>query len=490
MKRSRQIYLLAIGLVAGILYAQFYSFTFGWAWLVLLVGSIGLLSLSKSKLGYVAFFVLAFVLGAWRMSAVTAPIHPHIDDFQYQKISLSGTVSAQPFWNERREFQYYLTDLNLDDRQVAGTLKIRSQIGNACEGCTMAVTGKIYPSLGKTSSVMSYAKPTVISQSIPVHIRLKNNFDRGLAQTLGKTETAFVNGILIGSRTQLPKQIQDDFNSVGLSHVVAVSGYNLTIIIALLAILTRQKWKWLGLITSLCLIISFVILTGAGASIMRAAIMSVIFLLGVYSGRNVRVEVCLALGLIITLLLDPRQLSSDLSWQLSFLSLTGIVFLTPKLARFLPGRGGIGLVMEILAVTLAAQIATLPLLALVFGRISLVAPLANIIVMPLIPLLMLGGFVCGLIGWFLPSLANYIGAPVNFLIGQLLEFISWLANLSWSSRLVDISVFQVVAIYALIACLALLRRPIGFKYHLSSGIIGTENVEKNVRTQQMAQHQT
>lgn len=482
MKRSWQIYLLAVGLAAGILYAQFYVFSFGLAWTSVLILSLSLIVLAKSKLGYLAFFVLAFVLGAWRMAAATAPTYPHIDDYQFQKATVVGKVVGEPFLNDKKEFQYYLDDLSVNDQPVAGQMKVKSQIGNACEGCQLAVTGKVWTSLGKTTSQMSYAKPTMLSEQKPWLLQVKDGFNRGLRHTLGPTEAAFMEGILIGARTQLPTEVQSNFNATGLSHVVAVSGYNLTILVAMLAFVFGRRWKWAGLVASLALIVCFVLIAGAGASVVRAALMSAIFLLGTYGGRRVKIEVCLALGLILTLLLAPTQLLGDLSWQLSFLSLAGIVFLSPKLMRFLPARGNLRIVSEILAVTLAAQLATMPLLAMTFGQISLIAPLANLIIMPLIPILMLVGLLSGLAGIIVPNLAVAVGRLINFVITQMLDLINWLAHLPLAARAVTVSNRQVFIFYIILICLSLLRSPKLSTKPIFSGIMGNER-GNYVRTQ-------
>lgn len=483
MKRSRQIYLSALGLVLGILYAQFYPFSLDAYWLALLILCVLVIFTAKSRLGYAAFFVAAFALGAWRMSVAIAPVHPNIDDYHFKKVTVVGTVAGEPFWNSQRDYQYYLSNLSVNSEPIAGQLKVKSQIGSACEGCVLAVTGKVWPSLGKATSQMSYAKPAVISTQKNVLLQLKNEFNRGLRHTLSAIPAAFMEGILVGARTQLPKDIQDNLNAVGLSHIVAVSGYNLTILVAAFAFLLRKKWKWASLVGSLSLIVCFVIITGAGASVVRAAIMASIFLLGIYAGRGVRIEVCLALGLIVTLILSPTQLTGDLSWQLSFLSLSGIVFISPKILAILPKRGGLGVISEILAITLAAQLATLPLLAYAFGRISIVAPLANLIIMPLVPLLMLIGFGSGILGIIVPQLAVYFGGLVDGVVNHILNFVYWLARISWASSLVKITLSQVVSMYAVLFILALTRHAPVSKNRLISGIIGDSKRESYVGTQ-------
>lgn len=212
--------------------------------------------------------------------------------------------------------------------------------------------------------------------------------------------------------------------------------------------------------------------------------MATLFMTASYWGRDLALEVCLALGALITLIINPTYLISDLSWQLSFLSLTGIIFLAPKIESLLPRRGKLAVLSEILAVTLAAQIATLPLVAYIFGRVSLIAPLANLIIMPLIPLLMLLGFVAGLAGMILPNLAYTLMSPIARLTDMIIASFNTMAAYKWSAIAVEqISAVKVAITYGLITLLALLRRPIDFKKSLQSGIMQAETPAREIASQ-------
>src|SRR5262249_47658042 len=149
-------------------------------------------------------------------------------------------------------------------------------------------------------------------------------------------------------------------NRTGLAHMAAVSGYNLTILIVLLHRLLRSKWKWLLTISSLWLMLGFVLITGAPASIVRAGIMGALFVLFRYYGQRLSGPYALTLTTLITILINPGYLF-DLGWQLSIMALGGIVFLTEPIKRLLPLRPK--LLQDIAAATLAAQLLTLPLIA-------------------------------------------------------------------------------------------------------------------------------
>ena len=169
---------------------------------------------------------------------------------------------------------------------------------------------------------------------------------------------------------------------------------------------------------------------------MRAGIMTTIFLVLRYYGKDRAVLPALGICAAIMVAISPSYLLTDLSWQLSFLSLVGIVVLTPRLQLLLPSRPK--LLMELLAVTLAAQIATLGLIAYKFGQISLIAPLANLIVMPAIPALMLAGMSLVILHQLIPSLSVSIGIWLAYGTNELFDLLRYISG--W--RIAQLNIIQ------------------------------------------------
>lgn len=476
MKRAGQIIIFTIGFICGIAAASFFYFQPNWLWSVVIIIIALALFKIKSKLGHLLFIALGLIAGTAYMSwHSSAQPHHTISDHQFYKTTVSGEVYGDPYWDADRNFVFYMRELKIDGQRVPGEVRVKSLIGNAKEGYRVQVTGKVWPIMGKTGNQISYAKPILISTRQPVLVRIKSSFVGGVRRALPEPAASFMVGILIGARSNLPKYLQDNLNSIGLSHIVAVSGYNLTILTIALARVLGKRWRWGNLVLSLWAILGLVLLTGASPSILRAGIMAALFMIATYWGRDLALEVCLALGALVTLIINPAYLTSDLSWQLSFLSLAGIIFLAPKIESLLPRRGKLAVLSEILAVTLAAQIATLPLVAYTFGRVSLIAPLANLIIMPLIPLLMLLGFVAGLAGMILPNLAYTLMSPIAKTTELTIAALNTMATYKWSAIAVEqVSAIKVAVTYGFIVMLALLRQPKGFKKSLKSGIIQAE----------------
>jgi len=221
--------------------------------------------------------------------------------------------------------------------------------------------------------------------------------------------------------------------------------------------LLGKKWRWGSLIISLWVILGFVCISGANASIVRAGVMSTIFLIASFYGRRVNLVVCMALTGLGMVALNPANLLSDIGWQLSFASLFGIATLAPKIGQLLPKRPA--WLHEVLSVTLAAQLATAGIIAYDFGTLSIVAPLVNCIVMPLIPILMTYGALVAFWGMVLPSLGGIIARPLDASITILFDFLRYMQHFSWASvQVPTVSVTMIVAYYAVLVLWLFLGR--------------------------------
>jgi len=220
-------------------------------------------------------------------------------------------------------------------------------------------------------------------------------------------------GILYGERGSMPQSLKDSFSNSGLSHIVAVSGYNTSIIaLVVMAIFIfigcwRQQAFWLSSIS----LIFFTFFTGATASVVRAAVMSIFVMLGSYWGRPAKILNSLLLAAALMLCINP-SIFFDVGFQLSFIATIGVSYVGPLLVSYFIGdrelSGGKKLVSDLLFTTLGALVVTLPLTIFYFGKIPVLAILANILVVGFIPGIMLLGFLALFFSFFL--------FPLGFLI--------------------------------------------------------------------------
>jgi competence protein ComEC len=245
----------------------------------------------------------------------------------------------------------------------------------------------------------------------------------GLNELVPEPEAALGAGILLGVRSSISPEINDAFATAGLTHVVAISGWNIAIVAAIVLALVRplgrvRGGRWTTALAAAGVVGSYVLLTGASPSVVRAALMAGAMLVGRLGGSRAHATSALGLAALVMLLVAPAVLW-DVGFQLSLLATAGLIWFGRGIERRLGGWPG--WLREPVALTLAAQLTTLPVILVNFERLSLVAPISNVLVVPLVPLAMLasaavsvGGVVIGAlpvtpvgdaIAWFLGGAA-------------------------------------------------------------------------------------
>lgn len=221
-----------------------------------------------------------------------------------------------------------------------------------------------------------------------------------IARSLPEPQAGLGAALIIGLRDLVARDVSDDFRVAGLSHVVAISGWHVAMVAAVLSAmlsgLSRRR-------RSLALIVAigcYTLIAGAAPSVVRAALMAGAVLLARESGRRGHAAAALGLAALTMLLVEPGTVA-DAGFQLSVAATAGLLCWASPLAERLRRRAPASVpswLIDTLAVSLAAQAATLPLVLLHFGRLSLVAPLANLLVAPIVAPAMLGAaaaLLCG-----------------------------------------------------------------------------------------------
>ena len=247
--------------------------------------------------------------------------------------------------------------------------------------------------------------------------RLRWGIDGSLSRAIPEPEAGLASGILVGLRERVSRSVADDFTTTGLTHVVAISGWNIALVAGIATALLRATGVGRRPRSAIVVvaIVVYTIIAGAEASVIRAAVMGGIVLIAREGGRPSGATAALGLACWGLLLVEPRMID-DIGLQLSMAATAGLLALGGH-AEAAIGRLGGGRaprwLRETLGVSLAAQLSTLPLILLHFGRLSLISPLANLLVAPVVPLAMLGAAIGVVAG---PALslpgANLILAPL------------------------------------------------------------------------------
>ncbi len=299
----------------------------------------------------------------------------------------------------------------------------------------------------------------------PVHEAIfdaRTRLSEALSDALPEPHASLAGGVLFGARSGMPTELRESMAATGTSHLVAVSGQNITILAGLIVaglawIIGRRRAAWVALAA----IGGYTLLVGFDASIVRAAVMGSLYLVATLLGRQNSTPVALVMAGAVMTAWEP-QIVHDVGFQLSFAATLGLTTLAPMIREALESAavksrlfGGVpamrGLI-ETLAVTLAAIAATLPISAITFDRVSLIAPLANLLAVPAFVAVAFTSAVAAGITLVVPSAAligTFIGwPPAAYMIGV----INFCAGLPGASVEVSgVSEWHAVAWYAVLA---------------------------------------
>jgi competence protein ComEC len=256
---------------------------------------------------------------------------------------------------------------------------------------------------------------------------LKRAFSGSLERVLPEPSASLMEGVLIGERRGLPEDVEQAFILSGLIHIVVLSGYNISIVAeSILRAFTLFLPQRLALGAGAVGILFFAIMTGAGATTVRATAMGLIAILARYLNRPAAALRALSIAGALMVLWNPPIFFHDPSFILSILATFGLITLSPKVETYLtwvPGRLGL---RSIAASTVAVQLFVLPALLYMTGVLSLFALPANILALPAVAYAMLAGFLAGIVGLLNPLLA----LPFAVLGDVLLRWIMFVAQVA------------------------------------------------------------
>jgi competence protein ComEC len=295
---------------------------------------------------------------------------------------------------------------------------------------------------------------------------LRDDAGDALRLALPEPEAGLAAGILIGLRERVDRALAADFATAGASHIVAISGWNIAIVAGLVGAVLRGRSRRLVAILVGGTITAYVVAAGGSPSVVRAALMAAVVLAARESGRAGRAPAALSLAALMLLLVDPAMIG-DAGFRLSVTATAGLLAWASPVGAWLgrlhlpAGRAMPRWLAESLGISLAAQAATLPDVLLTFGRLSLVAPGVNLLVVPLVPAAMAAGVIAMAGGWLamlgLPvPIATLAGLPAWLVLHVIVAVVRIAASLPFAAVIVPPQA-ALVAVVAIVLGLALLR---------------------------------
>ncbi len=287
-------------------------------------------------------------------------------------------------------------------------------------------------------------------------LNLKNKMSQNIDRVIPYPQSALANGLIFGGSSELPKNLKDNFSKTGMTHIVAVSGYNVSIIAEYLILfgifigLWRKQAFWFAVVG----IILFVTMIGLPSSAVRAGVMGTLLIWAAKNGRLANSRNAIIFAGAVMLLINPLLLRWDIGFQLSFLATIGIIAFVPLWEKYLIKKHKALGFTEIFFLTLSAQIFVLPIILYNFHTLSLVSLAANLLILLIIPISMLLIFLTAAAG----LISGLFSLPFAWLAFLPLKYETWmidsLADFSRSS--VEIKNFlwwQAAVWYAALALL-------------------------------------
>ena len=439
----------------------------------------------------VGFCLLFLVLGIWRhQSVVSNVVYPEEEGV----VTFVGIVVAEP---DVRSSNTKLTikSFGKDSQQIAGKVLITvNPYPEYQYGDKLKIKGKLrvpldfedfnyrdYLAKDGIYSVIYWPEIELISKNngnfvLAQILKLKNKLRDSLYQSLSPPQSSLLVAMVFGDQRRMSEDLRNKLNVTGLRHITAVSGMNVTILSGILMafLIGLGLWRQQAFYFTLVLILVYMIMTGFQASIVRAGIMGSLFLWAQYLGRqNLSSRAVIFAGALM-LLFNPQLLTLDVGFQLSFLAIMGIIYFHPFIKNFFVTPPSIfwgrvkyrfyaipyyffsflllknRTLQDIVAMTLSAQIFTLPILIYNFGYISKVSFITNILVVPLLPLIMILGFVVAFGGMIFKLLGFILAFPAWFLLTYLVKVIDFFSQ-PWAVKTIEnVHWFWLAAYYILL----------------------------------------
>jgi competence protein ComEC len=495
VQSDKIFFIVVAGFVSAIFISSFLKLGFSFFLLLILISVVLfiyqrylVLEFSKKPLIiFIAIFVLGFGLGILRYEIKDNPnLDVNLENKAGQKVSIYGIVADEP---DKRENYNLLTvdfaDLESDASssiKVSGTGLIQTDFYPEYKyGDLIKIQGKLekpeniskddgrefdYVSYLEKDDIkykMSFVKTSLVSNSHGNIIKsllfnIKNAFTENINKVISEPQSSLLGGILLGAKSSMSKDMTNTFKVAGLSHIVALSGYNITVvaeaIMNTLSFLPRT-FAFSGGVLGILL---FVIMSGASSTAVRAAIMSLVVILAQVTHRKYQIGRALIIAGLVMIIYNPKILVFDISFQLSFLATIAIIYVAPLLEKkftFITERFGL---RNTVAGTISAQLLVMPLILYKMGLLSFVALPANILILFIIPATMFFGFFTGVLGFISTILSIPFAWITWFLLTYIIKVASLFASLPFASAnipgfSVSILAFMYLLVFAFILCI-------------------------------------
>lgn len=392
--------------------------------------------------GYVlpVLFTASFFVGLGYGSAV------YVERSQYARyinepIQISGRVKEDIGKTASGKASVQLDEVSISGHQLPGAVLVTiSKLENVKRGDLVTISGTAKEGFGSFPLSVSGMSVVRVVHPVPGDVGrvVRDWFADNVRAVIPEPQASLGIGFLTGQKSALPDSLAEALKIAGLTHIVVASGYNLTILVQMSRKLFIKVSKYLSALSSSIMILMFMAITGLSPSMTRAGLVSGLSLMSWYYGRAFSPFVLLPFAAAITIAIQPSYAWGDLGWQLSFSAFAAVMFVAPLLQRYFFGKKEPSVIRQILGETIAAHAVTVPVIALSFGTMSNVAIVANLLVVPFVPLAMLLTFLCGVLVIAGFPFVQFLATPTTWLLEYMTNVAMFVASLSWAQFSIEV----------------------------------------------------
>jgi competence protein ComEC len=369
------------------------------------------------------------------------------DNYQKLKVKVNDSVILVTT-SKYPEYQY------LDKIKLTGKLETPSETDDfsyknyLLKDGIYSVTN--FPKIEKLdrgrASIYSWFYSGILSFKQKIRESIQHNFS--------PPQSSILEGTVLGDNGAMSNDLKTKLNITGLRHVIAVSGTHVVILSSIIMsiLLAIGLWRGQAFYIAIALICLYIFLVGLPASGVRAGVMGGLFLLAQKLGRQTMGARVIAIACAVMLFINPLLLFYDVGFQLSFLAVMGLIYLEPFIKMFIKVfiKQKAENFVSIISTTFAAQIFTLPIIVYNFGNISFVAPITNLLILPVVYWLMAFGFLASFAGVFSSALGSVLSVPCWFLLTYFVKVIDFFSK-SWAIKTIqNVHWIWLVVFYSLI----------------------------------------
>lgn len=469
-----------LGFFIGILFASFVNslfFIFGFLSLSLIfLVSYFFKKENKDIYLFIFLFFVFTTLGLLRFFIFENNIKTDISKYEDKKVYLSGTVfkqsesdgQKQKVFLEVYEIQGLKTVEKIKNRilvflplypkiEIGQRIKISGEVSlpEVIESEGRVFNYPAFLKKDKIVAIVYFGSLVDVQKNKDFFISsffypMKSFFEKSLSNLLKEPELSLASGIIFGS-DNMSSKIEDSFRKSGLSHIVVLSGYNITVlaegILKILIPYTRFATS-----ISIFSIFIFIFTAGLSSTAIRASFMSSLSIFARRSGRTYEAGRALFFTAFLISLINPFIFLYDPSFHLSFLATFAIIFVNPLINKKIPIKDSF--LKEILSTTISAQILVTPYILMMTSKVSIYSLLSNILVLPFVPISMFLGFLSSVFG-FIKPIGFIFAFPLHLLLKYFIYISSLVSNLPYSQVYINFNYSRMFLTYIAIILLYL-----------------------------------